>query len=217
MSSNDIRFESSRNNARVLSSHLCITLFFFIDTVLGELLDGHKIYDPLQSMFFNEHKLLNKKSDYSTMYLTEGFEDPKRKLKYERSIYRFFERRDVKMMNEFKYHTFPGTYKKDSSFARWNDQSILCVDIPSVNDESATNSLMTYEMVNLFKLNGPTDSKYIELMKRFVRNDELTIYDIPLTLNEELMRLDANEEVFFFTPILLYIVRTIVNDFLKQK
>ena len=133
---------------------------------LGELLDGHKIYDPLQSMFFNEHKLLNKKSDYSTMYLTEGFEDPKRKLKYERSIYRFFERRDVKMMNEFKYHTFPGTYKKDSSFARWNDQSILCVDIPSVNDESATNSLMTYEMVNLFKLNGPTDSKYIELMKR---------------------------------------------------
>lgn len=184
---------------------------------LGELPGGQKIYDPFQTVFFNEHKLLNKKSDYSTIYLTEGFDDPKRKIKYERSMYRFFERRDVRLMTQFPYHTFPGTYKKDSPFARWYDQSVICVDIPSPNDNSATNSLMTTELVNVFKLNGPTESKYIDLMKKFVRNDDITIYDIPLTLNEELLSLDANEEVFFFTPILLYIIQTIVNDFLKEK
>ena len=93
----------------------------------------------------------------------------------------------------------------------------MVVEIPSPHDESATESLFTSEIVNLFKLNGPTDSKYVELMQKFIRNEPLTIYDIPLDLNEELMKLDANEEVFFFTPILMYIIQVIVNDFLKEK
>lgn len=184
---------------------------------LWERLDGYKIYDPFQTVFFNNHKMLNKKSDYSTIVLSEEFNDHKRKLKYERSIYRCFERREIKLLNEFKYHTFPGIYKKDSAFARWNDQSIMVVEIPSPHDESATESLFTSEIVNLFRLNGPTDSKYVELMQKFIRNEPLTIYDIPLDLNEELMKLDANEEVFFFTPILMYIIQVIVNDFLKEK
>lgn len=184
---------------------------------LWERLDGYKIYDPFQTVFFNNHKLLNNKADYSTIMLSEGFNDHKRKLKYERSIYRCFERRDTKLLSEFKYHTIPGTYKKDSSFARWNDQSIMIVEIPSPQDDSATESLLTPDIINTFKMNGPTDSKYVELMQKFIRNESMTIYDIPTNLNEELIKLDANEEVFFFTPILMYIIQTVVNDFLSEK
>ena len=184
---------------------------------LWERLDGYKIYDPFQTVFFNNHKLLNNKADYSTIMLSEEFNDHKRKLKYERSIYRCFERRDTKLLSEFKYHTIPGTYKKDSSFARWNDQSIMIVEIPSPQDDSATESLLTQDIINTFKMNGPTDSKYVELMQKFIRNESMTIYDIPTNLNEELIKLDANEEVFFFTPILMYIIQTVVNDFLSEK
>lgn len=184
---------------------------------LWERLDGYKIYDPFQTVFFNNHKLLNNKADYSTIMLSEEFNDHKRKLKYERSIYRCFERRDTKLLSEFKYHTIPGTYKKDSPFARWNDQSIMIVEIPSPQDDSATESLLTPDIINTFKMNGPTDSKYVELMQKFIRNESMTIYDIPTNLNEELIKLDANEEVFFFTPILMYIMQTVVNDFLSEK
>ena len=184
---------------------------------LWERLDGYKIYDPFQTVFFNNHKLLNNKADYSTIMLSEEFNDHKRKLKYERSIYRCFERRDTKLLSEFKYHTIPGTYKKDSSFARWNDQSIMIVEIPSPQDDSATESLLTQDIINTFKMNGPTDSKYVELMQKFIRNESMTVYDIPTNLNEELIKLDANEEVFFFTPILMYIIQTVVNDFLSEK
>lgn len=184
---------------------------------LWERLDGYKIYDPFQTVFFNNHKLLNNKADYSTIMLSEEFNDHKRKIKYERSIYRCFERRDTKLLSEFKYHTIPGTYKKDSSFARWNDQSIMIVEIPSPQDDSATDSLLTPDIINTFKMNGPTDSKYVELMQKFIRNESMTIYDIPTNLNEELIKLDANEEVFFFTPILMYIIQTVVNDFLSEK
>ena len=184
---------------------------------LGETNDGYKIYDPLQTIFFNKHKLLNKKQDYSTTILTEGFVDNKRKIKYEKSIYRFFERRDLKLISTFPYNTFPANYKKDSSFSRWNDKSVIVADIPSTMDMNNAIDLLSVDLVNSFKYNGPQDSKYIELMQKFIRKEDVTIYDIPLDLNEELLRLDANEEVFFFTPILLYIIQVVVNDFLKEK
>ena len=184
---------------------------------LGETNDGYKIYDPLQTIFFNKHKLLNKKQDYSTTILTEGFVDNKRKIKYEKSIYRFFERRDLKLISTFPYNTFPANYKKDSSFSRWNDKSVIVADISSTMDMNNAIDLLSVDLVNSFKYNGPQDSKYIELMQKFIRKEDITIYDIPLDLNEELLRLDANEEVFFFTPILLYIIQVVVNDFLKEK
>lgn len=183
---------------------------------LGEE-NGYKLYDPLQSVFFNKHKILNKKESYNTIVLTEGFEDNKRKIKYEKSIYRAFERRDVKMISTFPYHIIQAIDKKDSAFSRWNDLSIFITEIPPVNDKSATNELLTQEIVDGFKYNAPTDSIYIDLMQKFIRNEKITIYDIPLNLNEELLRLDANLEVFFFTPILLFIIQSVVNDFLKEK
>jgi hypothetical protein len=186
---------------------------------LGEssTMAGYKIYDPLQMVFFNTHKLLNKKSDYSTIILTEGFEDKKRKIKYEHSIYRFFERRDVKLVTTFPFNIFNANDRKDSSFARWNDKSIVVVDNPTNNSMITKYEMLPIEVVNAFKFNAPQDSIYLELMQKFVRNEPLGIYDIPLNLNEELLKLDANEEVFFFTPILLYIIQVVVNDFLKEK
>lgn len=184
---------------------------------LGETDDGYKLYDPLQTVFLNEHKIFNKKNDYSTIILTEGFADNKRKIKYEKSIYRFFERRNLKLINNFSYNLIPGTYKKDSPFYRWHDESIKIMDIPTPN-VPGSEELLPIAIINSFRLNAPQESEYVAFMQQFIRNDKpMTIYDIPLTLNEELLRLDANEEVFLFTPILLYIIQTIVNDFLKEK
>lgn len=183
---------------------------------LGDTDNGLKLFDPLQSVFLNKHKILLKKNDYSTIILSDGFEDNKRKIKYEKSIYRFFERRDVKLINEFQYNTFPGMYRKDSMFYRWHDESIQVVDMPTGKIDKGTNNFLPIELVNSFRMNGPTESRYVDLMQKFIRNESISIYDIPLDLNEELLRLDANAEVFLFTPILLYIIQTITSDFLSE-
>jgi hypothetical protein len=177
---------------------------------------GYKIFDPLQSVFINTHRLLNKKSSYNTMILSEGFMDNKRKIKYEKSIYRFFERRDISTIKEFYYYTLSGTDKVDSAFAKWNDSSILMVDIP-LGTTTGTDTLFSQEMISSFKYNAPQESKYVELMQKFARKEDITIYDIPLDLNEELLNLEASKEVYFFTPILLYIIQTVVQDFLSTK
>lgn len=184
---------------------------------LGDGGNGTKLFDPLQSLFINKHKIISSKNDYSTIILTEGFEDNKRKIKYERSIYRFFERRNLKLISEFKYNTFPGMYKRDSLFYRWHDESIQVIDMPTNAGIEGTESFLPIEIVNSFRMNGPTESRYVDLLQKFIRKQNITIYDIPLDLNEELLRLDANAEVFLFTPILLYIIKTVTSEFLSSK
>lgn len=179
---------------------------------LGYLPTGKKLYDPLQTVFFNKHNLLNNKNDLKTIVLTEGFADRFRKLKYEKSIYRMFERRDINVVKEVRYNTFPGMYKKDSVFFRWSDQSIEVVDLPTAPNIKGEYSLLPSEIANIFVCNGPTDSKYIELMKRFIRGEELTVKDIPLDLNEHLLHLQNNEEMFFYTPILMYIIQQVLSN-----
>lgn len=179
---------------------------------LGEK-DGMKLFDPLQSQFINKHNLFNKKENLKTIHLSEGFSDGKRRLLYEKSIYRFFERRDSTLAKEFSYYTYSAMGKVDSTFHRWHDDTVYIVD-PT---ENGNHVLIPLEIANIFRLNGVAPTDYIDLMRAFIRNEELTIYDIPLTLNEGLMSLDGNAEFFFFTPILMYIIQTVVNEFLAVK
>lgn len=184
---------------------------------IGEHGPEVKLFDPLMSLFINKHKLLNHKNDLSTLLLSDGFTDPKRQIKYEKSIWRFFERRDSSLSREFNYMTIPSKERKDSSFARWYEDTIYIVDIPTLVNMEGKYNILPIDIANIFKFNGPTDSPYVDMMRRFIRNEEFSIYDIPTDLNEKLLGLDANEEYFFFTPILMYIIQTVVNDFLKTK
>lgn len=183
---------------------------------LGEIGPSTYLYDPLQTQFINEHQLFNKKNDLSCLMLTDQFTDSKRRIKYERSIYRFVERRNPNLAKPFKYDTYAGVNNTETSFYRWVEKNIYILDIPSELSNNAV-PILSDEFVLAIKTNGFTNSEHAELIKRFVRGEELTIHDIPLDLNEELLDLDGNMEVFFFTPIIMYIIKEIVNSFLTIK
>ena len=181
---------------------------------IGNRLGGYYLFDPLQSVFINKHKLLHRSFSLRTMILSEGFVDRKRPIKYEKSIYRFFERRDYKLVKPFDYNIFPGLYKKDSAFCRWSDGAVYVVDVPG-DGIKGTDAFFPEEIVNLIKYNYEKESsKYVELIRKFFRETELiSVYDIPLDLNEELLNMDGNEEVYLFTPLLLFIIQVVLGNY----
>ena len=79
--------------------------------------------------------------------------------------------------------------------------------------------MMSEDFVNIIKYDGPTDSPYAKLMKKYLRNEEeMTLMDIHKDLLDELLNLDdANLEIFFFTPIILYIIKYTVSEYLKKE
>ena len=185
---------------------------------LGEL-DGPctLLYDPFQVEFMLRHDLLNRKNRLDVIVPTEHFADSKRRIKYERSIYRFFERREMALLNNFRYNTFLGANNPETGFARYVDNTVFIVDLPQpkyIPDNAF--HIFSDDFVSAMKYNGPTETRYGKLLIDYIRNDEMTIDDIPLDLMEELLSLNADIEIFFLVPIILYIIQQLIEKTLKK-
>lgn len=181
---------------------------------LGELENGRFLYDPLQTEFINKNRLFNEKNNLETLILTEEYDDPKRKYKYAKSVYKFIELQDMKLLSNFVYAKRPGTTIHESSFYRWHDKKVDILDIPQfITDESLR--IFSDEFVLAIRDNIEMKSDYANLIQKFVRSEKITIEDIPLTLDTELIYLNNSLEVFFFTPIILYIIKTIIKKEMK--
>ena len=177
---------------------------------LVQMASGRFLYDPLQTEFINKHNLFGEKNNLETMILTDQYTDSKRKFKYAKSVYKLLELRDLKLLDTFKFVTRPGMSITESSFYRWHDKDIDVLDIPCCAPDSST-EIFSEDFIKAVKNNDKVYSEYAELIKKFLRKEDLRIKDIPLTLDTELIYLNNGIEVFFFTPIIMYIIREIIK------
>ena len=182
---------------------------------LGELPLGKKLYDPLQAEFINRNKLFNEKNNLQTLILTDEYNDPKRKLKYNKSVYKYIELKDHKLLSRFKYTTRPGVTIHESSFYRWHDKKIEVLDIPNIIPDNAS-YIFSEEYKDTIFYNTEAQSEYGNLIRKFVRGEDLRLKDISLELDTELIYMNNSLEVFFFTPIIMYIIREIIKKELEK-
>lgn len=199
-----------------------ITLYYNerYNCMLADLPAGEKLYDPFQADFINKHGLLKTKTQVDSIVLSDQFEDPRRKLKYEKTLYRCLELQRMDHVSTFQYLLFRGSINRQTSFYRWLDHNVYVVDIQKNMDPLSHKEIFTDEFVDEIRLNPPVsnESAYRKLLKAFIRNEELSLSDIPLGLEDEIMTLDdANLEVYFITPAILYIIKTVVNNHLQSK
>lgn len=185
---------------------------------LGIQDNGYLIYDPLMSVFIDKHGLFNKKNSYSAIVLSEQFTDNKRSFKYENSVYRLFERKDITRLNGFFYQLLPGQNYRESAFHRWCDKSVMVVDRPdAVCQNDRENFLFCQEFIDAIRMNLETKGTYNTLIKKYLRDELTSLDDISLSLKDELMDLNICKESFFFTPIILYIISRTVSEFTSIK
>lgn len=176
--------------------------------------DGTVLYDPLMSVFIDKHGLFNSNNNYSAIVLGEQFTDTKREFKYETSIYRFFERRDIQKIEKFFYQLLPGRNYRESSFYKWDDASIMVLerhDNLCTNDPE--NFLLGQDFIDNVMLNLPSDeSEYSKFLVKYLRGEIHSLADIPMNLKDVLVYLNISKESFFFTPIVLYVIRRVVDE-----
>lgn len=202
----------------IVSTYLTFYYNERYNCLLGNLEDGRKLYDPLMSEFIMEHQLFKKKNAIDNIVLTEQFGDARRKIKYQKSIYRFFETRSLDKLSEFPYTMFIGRMNEQTAFYRWLDGNVMILDIPNQINPLDHYTIMDQKMVDIIRLNGPIDSIYGKFIRDFIRDDEMDIHDINFAMEDEILGLDdANLEVYFYTPILLYIIKTLVEKHLDKE
>lgn len=202
----------------MVSTYLALFYNDRYNCLLGDIGKGQKLYDPYQTEFINKHSLLNRKNNLKTIILTDQIDDKLQRIKYEKSVYRLIERQDYTRIHNFNYTIFQGSTYHESAFARWADSSVYILDLLNNDnsDDDCKNRIFSNEFVLAVKSNGFVQSKHGELIQKFIRKEKLTINDIPLDLNEELYDFNDSIEVFFIIPIVMYIIKTIVNDAIRN-
>lgn len=203
--------------ASMLETYL--TLFYNkrYNCLLADYKNGTRIYDPFQTEFIMKHELFKLKNQLDNVVFTEQFADPKRKLKYERTIYRFIETKDLGRLTLFPFCTFLGINNRASAFFHWHDINVKVLDIQSDMPQDS-DKLLTQDAYDIINMNYPTDSLYLSLIAKYMRNDNMALNDISLDLEEPMLAsLDANAEIFFYTPIIMYIIKDVVHNFMLRK
>ena len=187
---------------------------------LGDFYNNTKLYDPLQSDFINRNHIFSKKRQLDSLILMDLFYDSRRKIKYEQSIYRFMERRNASKIQEFRYSVFIGRTNFETPFHRWMDDSIRILDIRRDLEQGGTwYQIIPDNMIEPIRNCMEVDNPIWNLIINFLSREPMDIYDIPLDIDDSLMNISgASLEAFFFTPIILYIINTLIKEHLiKEK
>lgn len=198
-----------------------VYLHMFYDEVHNSLLTpypptGGYLYDPFLAFFINKHQLLKQKNGITTILLTDQFSDPMMKMKYERSLYRLIERQDISLLHNVPYNLFPATANMNSSFYYHFARDVLAVDLVGFcNGVSilGMEQIFSDDSIDILREGDHVDNPFMNLLMDFMHQKELSIYDIDLEMNTELLKLQTNLELYFFTPILIYIINRIVERY----
>lgn len=177
---------------------------------------NYTYYDPLQTEFINKHSLFNEKNDYQVISLTDQMPDPLRDYKYNKSVYRLMELRDLKLLQNFKYVERPGVTVHESSFYRWRDNTILILDACTI-PKTDSPQVFSDEFVTSVKMNGYPQDKHAILLQKFLRKEKILLKDIPLDLADELLYLNNSFEIFMITPLIMYVIKETIKDNIKKE
>lgn len=168
------------------------------------------LYDPYQNEFINKNRLFDEKKSLTTLVLTKQVNDPKEVYKYNKSFYKLIEMQDMQLLDEFKFVTITGCTYTESTFYRWYERNIHVLHIPNPVPVDAQ-GILSPEFKTVIKMNGEVDSEHAKLIRDYIRKVDLHVKDIPLTLADELISMNDSLEVFFFIPVIMYIIRDIIK------
>ena len=186
--------------------------------LLGEKPCGKKLYDPFLIEFANKWDLFNDKKRLNTYIFNQEVQDNRFTIKYEKSVWRFIERQDIRLMTNFYYYIYQGILLPYTTFANWYDQTIYVSDISlTFNTDQDCDKIFLDDFITAVKDDEQTiEGDYANLLRSYIRKEKLDVYSVPMSLIDSLLTLNANLDFFFVTPMILFIIKFILNNELKD-
>lgn len=174
---------------------------------------GIKYFDMCANEFIAKHSLMNIPNDYNVIVLNEKLNMGNLPLYYNNSIYSWIELgAPLRLLQKFPYVEKHSDYYPYSSFTKWNDDVMIIIPI-SLNEKhhDEIKTIFDDSQFNAFTEDKEPYNEYEKLIWKFIHNTNLTIHDVSLTLADTLISSINHWDVYFYTPILIYIIRHIIE------
>jgi len=174
-------------------------------------------FDTCGNEFMAKHGLMNTPNSMNVIMLHDKLKDNQFPYYYNHSIYKWIELDCPKrFLSNFFFRLKDATFYRYSSFCSWGDTKIQIM-IPLSKEESGINT-REYSFFDDVQLNSfldtktkPDASEYDLLIWKFINQDKLTLDDVSLYLIDSLLNSNRCFDTFFYTPIIIYIIKKILR------
>jgi len=175
-------------------------------------------FDVCGSEFIAKHGLMNPQNSMRVIVLNDKLKDPQFPYYYNHSIYKWLELdAPDRFLSNFFFRLKAASFYKYSSFVSWEDNNIQII-IPLSKEEQGINNTREYSFFDNDQLNSflnrkimPDASEYDLLIWKYINKEKLSLNDISLYLSDSLLNSNKCFDVFFYTPIVIYIIKKIIR------
>lgn len=180
--------------------------------------NGYYLFDMCGNEFISKYSLMNPENSTNVIMLGDKLVTENHFAEYYNdSIYSWIEMdTPITLLQKFVYTLKPAESYPCSSFARWADidvQIMLPLAIQHTNIHNRDRSIFDNNQFNSFmNPNIEPVNEYEKIIWKYIhKSNQLTITDVSLETAHALMSSIKNIDTFILTPIVIYIIRQILD------
>ena len=178
-------------------------------------------FDMCGNEFMMKYSLMNYPNSFKAIVLTNKLNDRQMPRKYAASIFNWLELgAPARMLQKFHYTLWSAEAYPYSSFVQWGDEDVqilhpLATDEVGPGSTGQTTGLMSYFNETQFNaFLDPDNEPYNEwdkLIWKFIYKPDISIKDVSLYLGDLLISTMSSRDVYLYTPIIVFIIRSILQ------
>lgn len=171
-------------------------------------------FDVCANQFMQQYALMNFYNSGKCIVLTKKIDDSNMMLFYNNSIFNWIEMQcPTHLLQKFKFTLKSSNLYPYSSFFLWSDEVQIMQPL-NVNDDELFGDVFSYfndtQFESLLNKIEPIYD-YEKLIYKFINNEKLHLSDISLHLGDALFSSMKHLDIYLYTPIIIYILRTVLN------
>lgn len=183
-----------------------------------DLETGKRWFDMCGNEFIAKHGLMNAENSMNVIMLHQKIDDPKLPLYYNQSVYAWLElHAPARLIQKFPFRLEFADMYPYSSFVQWYEGDIQImhpINTNQANDLHLGPGQFFFDgkqVDGFLDTKNPPKNEYEKLIWNYIHNTNINIHDVSLYLGDALISSINQKDVFLYTPIMIYIIRSILD------
>ena len=178
---------------------------------------GMDWFDMCGNEFIAKYSLMNIPNDVNVIVLNNKLTDPQFPLRYNDSVYAWLELGAPKrFLRKFEFILGSSKAYLYSSFTQWNDDVLVMQPLGTnaVGSVMRSHNFFDDKQVSTFadaNVEPELMNDYERLIWKFINKDSLSMSDVSPYTADSLISSVRHKDVFLYTPIIIYIIRSIIG------
>lgn len=177
---------------------------------------GLELFDMTGNEFIAKYSLMNYENSSKVIVLNKKINDVQLPIRYANSVYAWLELgAPARLLRKFEYMLDESTTYPLSSFSRYDDMIVLVMQPLSTREVGIITDKRDFfddkQLLTFMDDKVEPYNEYEKLIWKYIHKKDITIHDVSLYTADALISAVRHIDVFLYTPIIIYIIREILN------